>query len=81
MPITMRAIDSVLTSANIFLNGLVNRGALLGARLVFPTDENSTADLLAGTLHFHLYLGAPLPAQTILFTMEFDTAYISSLLA
>ena len=81
MPITRRAIDSILTSANIFLNGLVNRGALLGARLVFPTDENSTADLLAGTLHFHLYLGVPLPAQTILFTMEFDTAYISSLLA
>lgn len=81
MPVTRRMIDSILTSANIYLNGLVNRGALLGGRLEFPTDENSVTDLLNGSLTFHLYFASPVPAQQILFRLEYDINYINALLA
>lgn len=79
MPVTRRLIDSILTSANIYLNGLKNRGALLGGRLEFPSAENSVTDLMNGSLTFHLYIAPPIPAQTLLFRLEYDVNYLSAL--
>lgn len=81
MPVTRRLVDSILNSANIYLNGLVTKGCLLGGRLEFATDENTVTDLMNGSLTFHLYITPPIPAQTIVFTLEYDVNYVSSLLS
>lgn len=81
MPVTRRLVDSVLNSANIYLNGLVTKGALLGGRLEFAADENTVTDLMNGSLTFHLYITPPVPAQTIIFTLEYDVNYLAALLS
>ncbi len=78
-PINRRNIEGILQSANIYLSSLAARGALLGARLEFPEDENTTANLMSGALHFRLYWLSPPPAQEIVFEMEVDTSYFETL--
>ena len=80
-PTNRRLIDSVVDSVNLWLNGLTARGALLGGRVAFLSEENPTSDLLAGIVRFHLYLAAPVPAQAIDFTLEYDVSYLSTLFA
>ena len=78
-PTNRRQIDTVVESVNMFLNGLVGEGKLLGARVEFREDENPTPDLLAGKTCFHLY-ATPAPTNgTIEFKQEFDTTYIVTL--
>ena len=45
---TRRLIDSIVDSVNIWLNGLVSEEKLLGARVEFLDEENSTTALMAG---------------------------------
>lgn len=80
-PINRRLIDTVVDSVNIWLNGLTARGALLGGRVAFLSEENPVTDLLAGIVRFHVYLASPVPAQEIDFTLEYDTNYLSTLFA
>ncbi|MBE3586568.1 MAG: phage tail sheath family protein [Thermoanaerobacter sp.] len=80
-PTNKRLIDTVVDSLNIWLNGLVARGALLGGRVEFIQDENPTTDLLNGIVRFHVYLTPPTPAEDMEFVLEFDTSYLSNLFA
>ncbi|MDT3416171.1 phage tail sheath protein FI [Brevibacillus aydinogluensis] len=80
-PTNRRLIDSVVDSVNLWLNGLTARGALLGGRVAFLSEENPTSDLLAGIVRFHLYLASPIPAQAIQFTLEYDVSYLNTLFA
>lgn len=49
---TRRLIDSIVDSVNIWLNGLVSEEKLLGARVEFLDEENSTTALMAGKAVF-----------------------------
>ena len=81
MPINKRLVESVVDSAQIWLNGLVARGALVGGRIEFREDENPLTDLADGIIRFHVYVCPPTPAREIDFTMEMDVNYFSSLFA
>lgn len=79
-PMNRRLIDSILDSANIWLNGLVGSGYLLGARVEMLESENPVTDLMAGIVRLHVYMTPPSPAQEIDFTLEYDVSYVESAL-
>lgn len=80
-PMYARLRDTILDTCNIWLNGLVGSGYLLGARAAYLEDENALTDLMAGILHFHIYITPPSPMQACDFTLEYDTSYLTSALA
>lgn len=80
-PLNKRLIESVMDSANIWLNGLAAAGALLGGRVEFRNDENTQTDLMDGKIKFHVYMTPPSPAREIEFVQEYDPAYIATLFA
>lgn len=80
-PMNRRYADSLMDTCNIWLNGLVGAGYLLGARAVMLAVENSVTDLMAGIVKIHIYLTPPSPAQEIDFTLEYDIDYMTAALA
>jgi len=78
-PTNKRLISSIVDSANIWLNGLTAKQYLLGGRVEFREDENTTTDLMDGIINFHVYFTPPSPARDIEFIQEYDTDYISTL--
>ncbi len=78
-PANKRLISSIVDSANIWLNGLTARQYILGGRVEFREDENTTTDLMDGVINFHVYFTPPSPARDIEFIQEYDTDYISTL--
>lgn len=79
-PMNRRLIDTILDSANIWLNGLVGSGYLLGARIEMLDDENPLSNLMAGIIKLHIYMTPPSPAQEIDFVLEYDAAYVTAAL-
>lgn len=79
-PMTPRLIDTILDSVNIWMNGLVAEEKLLGGHVEFLQEENSTESLMAGKMHFHLWLTPPSPAQEIDFVLEYDVSALSEAL-
>lgn len=77
---TRRLIDSIVDSVNIWLNGLVAAEQLLGGRVEFKEEENSTTALMAGKAVFHIYMTPPSPAQELNFVLEYDANYVSAAL-
>jgi len=60
-----RLIDSIVDSANIYLNGLKGQGAILGGECLFAEADNSAADLLNGQATFRIYWSPPPPASVL----------------
>lgn len=77
---TRRLIDSIVDSVNIWLNGLVADEKLLGGRVEFREDENSTTALMAGKAVFHIYMTPPSPMKECEFVLEYDAEYVSAAL-
>lgn len=65
---------------NIWLNGLVGSGYLLGARVEISEDENPVTQLMAGIIKIHVYMTPASPAQEIDFVLEYDSSYVTSAL-
>jgi len=80
-PITKRLVDTIIDSANIWLNGLAARQFILGGRVEFLRDENPTTDLIDGIIRFHVYVTPPAPAREIDFIVEYDPQYLETLFA
>ena len=78
-PLNRRQIDTIIDSANIWLNGLAARGYILGGRVDFLETENPTIDLMDGIARFHVYVTPPSPNREIDFILEYDPAYIQTL--
>lgn len=78
-PTNLRLIDSVVSTINIWLNGLAGAGALLGAKVYFRKEDNPKTDLAAGRIKFYVRYLAPLPAEDITFVLEVDTSYFDAL--
>ena len=79
-PMTRRLIDTVLDSANVWLNGLTGSGYILGGRVEMIESENPLTNLLAGIINLHVYITPPSPAQEIDFTLEYDASYVQAAL-
>ena len=69
--------DSIVNSANIWLNGLTGMHYLLGGRVEMLSDENPLTDLMAGIIRLHVYLTPPSPAMEIDFILEYDASYVT----
>ncbi len=80
-PANRRLIESIIDSANIWLNGLTARQFILGGRVEFNQDENLATDLMDGIIKFHVYLTPPSPAREIDFVVEYDPKYLQTLFA
>ena len=80
-PMTRRMVDSIVDSANIWLNGLTGAGYILGGRVEMLESENPTTNLMQGIVKFHVYITPPSPAQEIDFTLEYDATYLEEAFA
>ena len=80
-PMTRRMVDSVVDTANIWLNGLTGSGYILGGRCEMLEAENPDTALMAGIVKFHVYITPPSPAQEIDFTLEYDVSYLEEAFA
>lgn len=78
-PLNRRQIDTVIDSANIWLNGLAGREAILGGRVEFLETENPITDLMDGIARFHVYVTPPSPNREIDFILEYDPSYLTRL--
>lgn len=76
-PMNRRLIETVVDSANLWLNGLTAQGVLLGARVEVLKDENPITDLMDGVIKFHVYMTPPSPAREIDFIQEIDVNYFT----
>ena len=79
-PMNRRLIDNVKDTCNIWLNGLVGLGYLLGARVEMLEAENPVTDLMAGIVRVHIFMTPPSPAQEIDFILEYDASYVTAAL-
>jgi phage tail sheath protein FI len=78
-PLNRRQIDTIVDSANIWLNGLTARQYILGGRVEFLESENPTTDLMDGIARFHVYVTPPSPNREIDFVLEYDPSYVETL--
>lgn len=78
-PGNRRLIDAVVNSLQLWLDGLTNQEALLGARIEFRQDENPTTEILNGHYVFHVYIAVPTPAEWLDFRIEYWVPYIQTL--
>ena len=81
LPLTMRRIETVVDSINVWLNSLDTSDFILGGRIEFLQDDNSITDLIDGTARFRLSFAPPQPMEAMDFILQYDPEYISSLFA
>ena len=77
-PMNKRLVDSIVDTANIWMNGLAGSGYILGGRVEYNIAENPTTSLMAGIIKLHVYLTPPSPAQEIDFVLEYDASYVEA---
>jgi phage tail sheath protein FI len=80
MPMNRRLIDSIVDSANIWMNGLSGSGYILGGRVEYIVAENPDSALMAGIIKLHVYITPPSPLQELDFTLEYDASYVEAAL-
>lgn len=78
-PMTARLVRTIVNTFNMYLNSLVAREMLLGARVEFREDENMYTDLMNGILKFHIFITPPVPAEVIEGIFEYDSEYLQVL--
>lgn len=79
-PANYRMIEAIVDAENVNGNAYVAAGACAAYQCEFRSDENPTAQILDGTIKFHLTLAPYNPAECIEFTLEFDPTAIASAL-
>ena len=74
-PMTSRFKGSIVDICNIWLNGIVSAGYLLGARVEVRPDENPEENIEAGIIRVHIFITPPSPAQEMHFVFEYYPAF------
>lgn len=77
-PQNRRLIETIIDSANLWLNGLTADEFILGGRVAFLQEENPLTDVMDGIIKFHVYITPPSPAREIDFIMEYDVNYVNT---
>lgn len=80
-PLTMRTIETIVDSINIWLNGLAAREFILGGRVEFLQDDNPHTDIIDGIAKFRLRIAPPPPLEEAEFILQYDPEYLSNLFA
>lgn len=79
-PMNKRLIEAIVDSENVRGNGFVARGVCARYEIVYNEDENTTTDLMNGTITFHQYITPFTPAEDIEDIIEFDPEALSAAL-
>ena len=77
--LSRRFIDAVLNSAQIWMDGLVAEGVLIGGKVSFEESDNPITSLQDGIVRFRVQITPPSPAESITFTMQYDPNALQSL--
>lgn len=77
-PLRLSMLERVLDTVNVWINGLVGSGYILGGRVEMKDSENPAGDLKNGIARFHIYLTPPSPGQEFDFILEYDEAYVQT---
>ncbi|MCM3129015.1 phage tail sheath family protein [Paenibacillus provencensis] len=80
-PLSRRLIESNVDDTNIWINGLVASGYLLGGRVEFNASDNPTEQLESGKTVYRIFITPPGPAQEIEYIAAYDASYLASLTA
>lgn len=80
-PINQGSIDSVRQTVNGFMQGLVQKGALIDGTCTFDTTLNSVEELALGHVVYSLNFMSPTPMERITFNSTLDITLLSKLLA
>jgi phage tail sheath protein FI len=78
-PTTRLLIDSVLLTANEYLNTLKSRNAIIGGYVEFLQADNSNQSIMSGQLLFKTHLTPPNAAKAIIFDFMYDPDLLSGL--
>jgi phage tail sheath protein FI len=78
-PITRLLIDSVLLTANEYLNTLKSRNAIIGGFVEFLQADNSNQSIMSGQLLFKTHLTPPNAAKAIVFEFMYDPDLLEGL--
>lgn len=76
-----RLVDSVIDSANIWINGLVGAGLLIGGRVEFNGSDNPVEQLSSGKMVYRVIFTPPGPAEEIEFIVSYDSSYYAAMFA
>lgn len=77
--LSRRFIDSVLNSAQMWFDGLIATGVLLGGSVSFMEEDNPLTSLQDGVVKFRVMLTPPSPARVIIFTSQYDPSALQTL--
>lgn len=77
--ITKSLANNIVDSLNIWFNGLISNGDLIGGNVEFREEDNPITDLLNGTVRFRIRVAEPTPAESIEFMLEFDATYYKNI--
>ncbi|SMF88153.1 hypothetical protein SAMN05661091_4143 [Paenibacillus uliginis N3/975] len=80
-PLNIRLIESIADGANVWINGLVGAGYLLGGRVEFLAADNPSDQLGNGKVVYRVYVTPPSMAQEIEFFVFYDVSYLAALTA
>ncbi|MBU5672644.1 phage tail sheath family protein [Paenibacillus brevis] len=80
-PLNPRLISSVADDANIWINGLVGAGYLLGGRVEFRESDNPSDQLGNGKVVYRVFITPPSVGQEIEFIVAYDASYLAALTA
>jgi phage tail sheath protein FI len=78
-PVTRLLIDSVLLTANEYLNTLKSRNAIVGGFVEFLQSDNSNQSIMGGQLLFKVHLTPPNAAKAITFDFMYDPDLLAGL--
>lgn len=80
-PLSLRLIESIADDSNVWLNGLVGSGYLLGGRVEFRETDNPAHQLGSGKMVYRIFIGPPSVGQEIEFIVSYDASYLAALTA
>ncbi len=72
-PMSMRAVNDILSSFSYVLNALISDGMLIAGRIAFEPSENSTADLADGQFTYSIEETNTPPAKAIIANVTYDS--------
>lgn len=79
IPVSRIQIESLVNSANTFLDGLKTAGVLIGAEVTFNSSDNTIEDMSSGKFKIRLKWCSPPPLEHLEIVHEYDATYLSTL--
>ena len=80
LPINLRQVDGIIKSYSDRLGFFVGSGAIVSGYMELNTTQTTATELVAGRLHFDLFVSPPPPIVAILGTFEWDVESFVSII-